>query len=134
MAFLPKLLPFSFNLVRLEVLHTFIAFTALVIISDHLSDDQLSRRQIRGYSIKQSAKSFYQCEEIKCALRKSAKTIEKGGTLATCFEYWPHSVLGPLRVFLERIKLSERLSTQLRDSLLELRLKHIDEEVVKEGC
>ena len=115
------------------VLHTFITFTALVIISDHLSDNQLSRSQIRGYSIEQSAESFNQCEEIKCALRKSAKTVEKGKTLATCFEYWPHSVLRPLRVFLKRIKLSERLSTQLRDRLLELRLKHIDEKVVKEG-
>ena len=42
-------------------------------------------------------------------------------------------MLGPLRVFLKSIKLSERLSTRLRDSLLELRLEHINEKFVEEG-
>lgn len=51
----------------------------------------------------------------------------------TCFKYWPHSTLGPLGVLLERIKLSERLSTRLRDSLLELRLKNINEELIEKG-
>lgn len=52
---------------------------------------------------------------------------------ATYFKYWPHSMLGPLGVFLKRIKLSERLSARLRDSLLELGLENINEELIKEG-
>ena len=40
-------------------------------------------------------------------------------------------MLGPLGVFLKRIKLSERLRTQLRDSLLELRLENVDKEFIE---
>lgn len=42
-------------------------------------------------------------------------------------------MLRPLGVLLKRIKLSERLSTRLRDSLLELRLEHVNKEFIKEG-
>lgn len=42
-------------------------------------------------------------------------------------------MLGPLGVCLKRIELSERLSTRLRDSLLELRLEHVDEKFIQEG-
>ena len=40
-------------------------------------------------------------------------------------------MLGPSRVFLKGIRLSERLSTRLRDCLLELGLEHIDEKFIK---
>ena len=42
-------------------------------------------------------------------------------------------MLRPLRAVLKRINLSERLSTRLCDSFLELRLEHIDKKLVKEG-
>ena len=42
-------------------------------------------------------------------------------------------MLRPLGGLLKRINLSERLSTGLGDSFLELRVEHIDEKLIKEG-